>query len=228
MQSALCIETDICGPGNGRGWEIRNAQDRCPQFLGVLKRGLDFPRHLQEVDGDQGIATLHKRELLQERRTAGEKYPVSILFYAHKPKVKQISERHRGIETYEKYFARAPDNLDRLVKIRKPRRLKCFLQELDVPLDELGKYVFVIAQLGEGLFHAVRGAQLAAHLLLDFPLEFGEAFVAQALSEAHDGRLADPDGVSELAHIGKDQGGAVILQVMTEPFLRPVEGVSLG
>src|SRR6266545_31386 len=112
MEPALCVEADIRGLSNGRAWKIRNSQNRCADFLRMLERGLDFPRHLQEIDGDQDILAVHERELLQERSPTGQKNPMGILLYAHEAKVEQISERHGGVETDDEYFAGAPDDLD--------------------------------------------------------------------------------------------------------------------
>ena len=101
-------------------------------------------------------------------------------------------------------------------------------EQLDIALDQLGKNIFVVAQLGEGLLHSVRRAQFAAHLFLNLPLELRETFVAQALGEAHDGRVADSYGLGEIVYVGEQQSGAVVLQIMAEPLLRPVERVDLG
>src|SRR6266496_4376443 len=163
MEPTLCIEADIRGLSNGRAWKIRNSQNRRADFLRMLERGLDFSRHLQEVDGDQDILAVHKRELLQERSPAGEKNPMGILFYAHESKVEQIRERHGGVEPYDEYFAGSPDDLDALVKIRQRNRPEGFLQELNIALDEFGDDVFIVADLGKRLLHAVRRAQLLAH-----------------------------------------------------------------
>src|SRR3990172_11719150 len=92
-----------------------------------------------------------------------------------------------GVESDEEDFARPQDHFDGPVKIRQRDRLKSLFQQLDVPLEELGEDVFIVAQLGEGLFHAVGSTQLAAHLRLDFPLKFRKSFISQTLSEAHDG-----------------------------------------
>jgi hypothetical protein len=106
--------------------------------------------------------------------------------------------------------------------------LKGFFEELDVPLDQLGKYVLVVIQFREGFLHSVGGAQFAAHLLLDVSPKLWESFVTQALGEAYYGRLTDPYGSGEIAYIGEQKSGAVGLQVMAKALLCAVERVDLG
>src|SRR4029434_6117680 len=108
--------------------------------------------------------------------------------------MEKVSQRHRSVETDEEHLPRAQDNLHGFVEIRKRSRLKCFLDELDVTLDQLVKYVLVVLQLGEGLFHSVSGAQFAAHLLLNLSPELRETFVAQDFGVAHHCRLTDTYG----------------------------------
>jgi len=52
MQAAFCEEANVRCFGDRRTGEIGDAEDRDADFLGVLQRGLDFPRYLQKVDGD--------------------------------------------------------------------------------------------------------------------------------------------------------------------------------
>jgi len=127
----------------------------------MLQRRLYFPRHLEKIDGDQDIPPLHKGQLLQKGSPAGKKYPMGVLFHPHEPKMKQIGEGHGCIETYDEHLARPPDHFHSPVEIRKRRGPKRFLQEPDIPLDELGEDIFVVSQFGKSLFHPRRRAQFA-------------------------------------------------------------------
>src|SRR5688572_612292 len=105
MEPALCIETDFCRLGNRGAWKIGDAEDRRADFLGMLQRRLDFARHFQKVDSNQNIRRLHKCELLHQRSAAGQKDPVSVLFYTHEPKIENVSKRRRRVEPDKKNLA---------------------------------------------------------------------------------------------------------------------------
>src|SRR5262249_19897814 len=103
--------------------------------------------------------------------------PVCFLFDAHEAEMEKIGKCHRSIETDEKYLPRVQNNLHGLMEIRERSRLKGFLEELYIALDQFGKYVFVVIQFREGFLHSAGCAQFAPQLLLDVSPELWEPFV---------------------------------------------------
>src|SRR4029079_8805929 len=123
---------------------------------------------------------------------------------------------------------RAQNELDGFMEIWVRHRLDGLLQQFDVPIDEFSQNIFFATELGKGFLHAVCGAQLAAHLALNIPLELGKTLIAQTLGEAHDSRVAHADSLGELVDVGVEQRSAVVLQVVSESSLGAVERADLG